>query len=117
MTTEQLRDKAGRIVAAYDQMQAMFPLLASGGDVLSDSVEICRHVLADLDETPLDEAYLRSIGFDERDGWNGIWLDGVRYLPSILGDWLWYETYLKSKPQTRGQLRRLLSALGVEVRG
>lgn len=74
----------------------------------------------EVDETPVDEAWLRSVGFDYRDPddpyFGIIRLDAISYgtkssLLALLGRRLPHKSY------TRGDIRKLCAALGVELKG
>lgn len=113
MTTEQLREAAQRLKG--DGSAYSGPLSVQKAFV--DAITLAEYVLADLDERPLDEAYLRSIGFCEYKDITGM---AIETLPGMYLSWTVKDGFELNGSywlcETRGQLRRLLSALGVEVR-
>lgn len=78
---------------------------------------VCAHILATVhadDDEPVTEEWYRSEGFQDRHCDNSIELENT----VIVDLWGLDVTVCNAKPRikTRGQMRRLLAALGVESR-
>jgi len=118
---EELKQAAERLLNPHrvsDQFQEM---MAQAYRIADDYTMLAEAYLREHpsdDDTPIDEAWLRSVGFAERPEYPcGIWLDGLRYMPKHK-NWLWCETIMaRCTVCTRGELRRLCSALGVTLKG
>lgn len=118
-----LREKAERLVLAHEQMEALFPALASRGDVLSASVEVCRAYLAEhsADEAdPVTRKWLESIGFESNHGRLGLGQLQLTFYEGWNSWWAFSDfkgsTRLRDDLKTRGDIRRLLSALGISTK-
>ena len=138
------REKAARLLSNYEQMMAFFGSVPQG-DMTDATADVCREYLKLLDryadETPIDEAWLRSVGFlpdgeDTGEFARKIWSAGetedygtdpaMHIVWSTIDDSCWLEAYDRDGKslavieldgiKTRGQLRRLTDALGIELK-
>jgi hypothetical protein len=128
------KEKAERIIGSYEEMSRLLPFLCEGQDgVLEASVEVAREYLTLAErlereqgegELPVDEAWLRSIGFVlDEDVWFGripgspnnrlYWLGG---LVSVRGNNRRHVS-LMAGVQARRQLLHLLQALNIQPQG
>lgn len=71
------------------------------------------------DDEPVTEEWLREIGFTYDDEWGATYIYGYKTFPlwyeDLCGEWGWGEAELPS-PKTRGDVRRLCRALGIELK-
>ena len=78
--------------------------------------------LAEHDQTPITEAWLRSVGFErfEPSG-SGVFIsathDGIQLSQGYRGQWLIESCEMSedAEPKTRGDVRRLAAALGIQL--
>ncbi len=132
-----LREKAERLVDAKEHTDALFPMLGQPcGNAIDDAVEVCKAYLLEHpqdDEEPVTEEWLVSVGA-KKTGMGGkcaFWLDekgrdrcmvveigkgsSVVLLILIDGEKGKQPFYLLPETKTRGDVRRLCKALGVEL--
>lgn len=92
-------------------------------DILQDAGKVAEAYLATVradDEVPLDRDWLLSIGFEQTAGSTHLTYSETIEVTENLRQW-WVGDWLQRLPQplvpkTRGGLRRLCEALGVEVK-
>jgi hypothetical protein len=124
----ELHEKAQRLVDAHDQMEAMFPMLASKGDALKDAVEVAKAYLSEhlVDDEEPPTAFFFGLSSDEcqrRFGpaveknhvivYMGYSSDGCGTWCACVND----TPYAQSvKLKSKGQFRLLCRALGIELK-
>lgn len=78
---------------------------------------LAEHPADDADD--ITEDWLREIGFTYDDEWGATYIYGYKTFPlwyeDLCGEWGWGEAELPT-PKTRGEVRRLMAALGIEAR-
>ena len=133
--SKELRDKAQRIIDAYEGMVAILPMMDGTDDVMSAPVDVSRAYLALVpadDDEPVTRDFVESLDGEVMRNdqwhyslylckqleirWNGCTLkDGRKVIQGPHCEALWIYQHLP-EPKTRGQLRRLLAALGVPTK-
>lgn len=93
-----------------------------GSQQSMDEAALARAYLAEHDPAPIDETWLRSVGFEDRMG-GDLWLGDIVHWRRHSGEVVVQPVQLpvwrgvvRGHPKTRGQLRTLCRALGIPLK-
>ena len=128
MEVNELRAAAERLLDAYEAGQRGEPVAVSAariygdGDITAaaeagerDMLAVIRWCHSELDQTPIDEAWLRSVGDEHLDGFRFRNAEtGYELFCDRGGKWDYMGRYIKA-PENRESVRRLASALGIPL--